>query len=519
MDGVNSNVVVADIPDQLDVLEAQLRGTLDDIIRWLRNETGRLSLWQLEKALWLWIALVYRLCVAMFLAARHRQLDLSEYVAQGWRIKKGFAERNLKTMAGPVRYGRAYLTRRSGSGWFPLDAKLGITQDGFSWRVIDLVTRLATRVSYQATRNIVTNLLGWSPSAEAIEKLAIGLGQRAEAFMATQGRLADDGEVLVIEVDGKAAPFATETEMAARRAKRKGVRCGCGYRNCKRHQRRAKRRGKPRKRKKRGHNSKNGRSATLVAMYTLKRDDAGRLHGPINKKLWGRFGSRRGAIAWARGQATRRGFGPKTKRVIQIVVDGDPCLRQQLEKLFPKAIFTLDLRHAEERLWKAGRPFHAEDSVELREWVAPLQTLLVAGRIDALLKRLRTLRSAVASRGPNTRAKREILTEQIRYFEERKDMMCYGEYRRQDLVLATGVIEGACRHVIGERLDCAGMRWTLAGAEPLMQLRCIELNGDWDAFMRWWIVQTKAKQRRRNLVQIRRPTNKHDPTTCQNQAA
>src|SRR4026207_973893 len=83
---------------------------------------------------------------------------------------------------------------------------------------------------------------------------------------------------------------------AARRAKRKGVRCGCGYRNCKRHQRRAKRRGKPRKRKKRGHNSKNGRSATLVAMYTLKRDDAGRLHGPINKKLWGRFGSRRGAI-------------------------------------------------------------------------------------------------------------------------------------------------------------------------------------------------------------------------------
>jgi hypothetical protein len=519
MDGVNNNVVVPDLPDQLDVLEGQLRETLDGLIRWLRNETGRLSLWQLEKALWPWIALLYRLCVAMFLASRHRQLDLSEYMAQGWRIKKTFAERDLKTMAGPVRYGRAYLTRRSGSGWFPLDAALGITQDGFSWRVIDVVTRLATRVSYQATRNIVTHLLGWSPSAEAIENLAIGLGQRAAAFMATQGRLEGDGEVLVIEVDGKAAPFATAGEMAARRKKRNGSKCGCGHKGCKRHRRRARRRGQQKKRKKRGHNSKNGRSATLVVMYTLKRGDDGRLHGPVNKKVWSQFGSRQKAFDWARAQATRRGFGPETKKVVQIVVDGERCLHKRLQELFPKATFTLDVRHAQERLWKAGRRFHAEGSKALEEWVAPFNTLLLEGRIDELLERLRQIAAGVSLRGPNTKAKREILAKQIRYIEKRKDIMRYGEYRREDLVLASGVVEGACRHVIGERLDCAGMRWSMAGAEPLMQLRCIELNGDWDEFMQWWIGQTKAKQQQHDLVQIRRAKKKRDPTTLQNQAA
>ena len=85
--------------------------------------------------------------------------------------------------------------------------------------------------------------------------------------MKTLGPLDNDGEVLVIEVDGKAAPMATEAELAARhRPRRKDAGC-----RCQRHRRRQFRAKRVKKRKKRGHNSKNGRSATLVAMYTLSR--------------------------------------------------------------------------------------------------------------------------------------------------------------------------------------------------------------------------------------------------------
>jgi hypothetical protein len=505
MDVGEVSIQVPECPEASDKLEAQIRQAVDELICFVRSDSGTLRLMDFERSLWSHMAVLFRLCVAMFLALRHERLNLSDYEADGWRVKKEFATRTVKTICGAVTYGRAYL-RRNGNGWFPLDADLGITADGFSWRVIDLVTRLATRVSYKATQSIMRAMLGWSPSTEAIESLVIGLGRRAPAFMATQQSFDDDGEVLVIEVDGKAAPMATEAELEARRRKRKhGRKCGCG---CQRHRGRKRRKGKTKKRKKRGHNSKNGRSATLVAMYTLRRGKDGKLHGPINKKIFGQFGPRKDAIAWARDQATRRGFGPETDKTVQIVIDGERCLRTQLAKHFPHAIFTLDLRHAQERLWKTGRLFHEEDSPELKQWVAPFSRLLLDGRVDSLLKRLRKIFKSIPLRGPNTKKKRETLTEQIKYFEERMEMMRYDEYHRQDLVLATGVIEGACRYVIGERLDCSGMRWKLEGAEPLLQLRCIELNGDWDQFIAWAADQTTAELKNGKLIKIRHPRPK-----------
>jgi len=481
--GIDVTVEVPECPDALKQIEGHLRENVDDLVRFIHEDADGLRLLDFERKLWQRIGVLFRWCVALFLAARRERLNLDGWRAEGWRVKKEFAVRTIKTMCGLVKYGRAYLTRKNSNGWFPLDAVLGITRDGFSWRVIDMATRLATRVSYSAARGIVKAMLGWAPSTEAIESLAIGLGSRAPAFMQTFGPLDDDGEVLVIEADGKAAPMATEAELEARRQKRKHAPgCSCG---CQRHRGRQRRRRKEKKRKKRGHNSKNGRSATLVAMYTLRRGEDGRLHGPINKKIWGQFGCRKAALQWARDQATRRDFGPDTPKRVQIVLDGERCLRKELTVLFPQATFTLDVRHAQERLWKVGRLFHAEASEELKQWVEPLNQLLLNGQVDVLLRRLREILSKVPLRGPNTKTKREELQTQINYFEERRDIMRYDEYRREDLVLATGVIEGACRYVVKERLDCAGMRWTLEGAERLLQLRCIELNGDWERFITW----------------------------------
>lgn len=515
--GLDVTVEVPDCPDASAEIERCLRAAVDELIRWIREDSRDLRLKAFERVLWLRIALVCRWCVALFLAQGHQRLDLAGWLAEGWRVKKGFAVHTIKTLYGPVKYGRAYLTRRNGGGWFPLDALLGITQDGFSWAVTDMATRLATRVSFAASRGIIKAILGWAPSTEAIERLTIGLGSRAPAFMATFGPLEDDGEVLVIEIDGKAAPMATEAELEARRRKRKHPAvCSCG---CQRHRSRQRRREKPKKRKKRGHNSKNGRSATLVAMYTLKRGEDGRLHGPINKKIWGRFGRRKDALRWARDQATRRGFPPDTQQRVQIVIDGETCLQKELERLFPKATFTLDLPHAEEYLWKAGRLFHAEASPELEQWVEPLKLLLLNGQVDALLQRLREILASVPSRGPNTKIKRQTLARIIAYFEPRQKMMRYDAYRRDDLVLATGVIEGACRHVVGERLDCAGMRWTLKGAERVLQLRCIELNGDWESFTTWAEQQTVQEMLAQKLVELRHEIPPSNPKAPKNQAA
>jgi hypothetical protein len=498
--GVDISVEVPNGPEAFAKLEARLKEAIQDLTGWVRGQSDGTSLFAFEKALWPRLMLVYQLTVALFIAVRREQINLNDWQAQGWRIKRLFSRRRVSTLGGAVAFGRAYLTRRGSGGWFPLDAALGMTRDGFSWRVIDVVTRLATRLSYASVQHTLKALIGWSPSTEAIETLTIGLGQSAPAFMETQGKLANDGEILVIEVDGKAAPMVTEAELAARRRPRQ-KRTGC---KCQRHRRRQRRATKVKKRKKRGHNSKNGRSATLIAMYTLKRGADGRLHGPINKKIWGQFGTRQAALEWAREQAKRRGFGEDKPGTVQIVIDGERCLRKRLKGLFPKAIITLDLRHAQERLWKVGRLFYEDGSAELEQWVEPFNQLLVNGRINALLKRLREVRASVSSRGPNTAAKRATLDEQLNYFTERKTIMRYGEYRRKDLVLATGVIEGACRYVVAERLDCSGMRWSPEGAEPVLQLRCIELNGDWDQFIQWTMAKSSKELDAGEGVQIRR---------------
>jgi hypothetical protein len=105
--------------------------------------------------------------------------------------------------------------------------------------------------------------------------------------------------------------------------------------------------------------------------------------------------------------------------------------------------------------------------------------------------------------GPGTKGRRKALAGIIGDLEPRLGMMRYREWREQDLVLATGQVEGAVRPVVGEWFDCAGMRWIPGRAEALLHLRCIERNGDWDAFLAWSAGQYRAMLNRGQIVRIR----------------
>ena len=253
--------------------------------------------------------------IQLFLRARHDRLDPAAWQARGYRVADPAAGRTLKTSCGPVAYVRAFLVPRHGGGpgVHPLDVALGLTRDAYSPLVIGWFCRLATRVSFQVASGLGGMFLGAAPPASAIEEWVLGLARPAYVYLSEGPLPEDDGDVLVIEIDGKAVPTATEQETgAASPARGPSTRRGC---KCQRHRGRAKRQRRGRKkRRKKGDKSKNGRSATLVVMYTLRRGEDGRLHGPINKKVFGTFGSRKSALEWARAQATRRGFPPGPPR-------------------------------------------------------------------------------------------------------------------------------------------------------------------------------------------------------------
>jgi hypothetical protein len=205
-----------------------------------------------------------------------------------------------------------------------------------------------------------------------------------------------------------------------------------------------------------------------------------------------------GLAVGARAGDAAGALGPDTTKTIQIILDGEVCLEQQMRELFPKAILTLDIRHAQERLWQVGRQLHAEGSEELTAWVEPLAELLYQGKVGDLLERLEGLRFV----GPGSKQKRKISSQATNYLRKREGLMRYEQWREEDLVLASGVVEGAARYVIGERLDNSGMRWIVERAEAVLLLRCIEVNGDWDDFFAFAEEQRRAELSRGEVVRI-----------------
>jgi hypothetical protein len=508
MSASQGNPSAAACPSAGEALRQRAHERLDEIIASCVDPRDDRSFVVFEEALLGLLRSLGCLLIQLFLQARHERLDPAAWRARGYRPADPAAERTLKTSCGPVSYVRAFFVPRHGEGpgVHPLDVALGLSRDAYSPLVIDWFCRLATRMSFRIASELGGMFLATAPPASAIEEWVLGLARPAYAFLSEGPLPGDEGDVLVIEIDGKAAPTATDQELARRRGPRSRHERGC---KCQRHRGRARRhrRGR-RKRRKKGDKSKNGRSATLVVMYTLRRGEDGRLHGPVNKKVFGTFGSRGSALRWAREQATRRGFPPETSKTVQIVVDGETCLEKRLRVLFRKAILTLDIRHAQEKLWEVGRLFHREGSAELACWVEGLVELLYKGHPRGLLERLEEALRGIGPRGPGTGRKRAVLERVIGYLESRVKLMDYGRLRKEDLVIASGQVEGAARYVVGERLDNSGMRWIEARAEAVLLLRCIEVNGDWEAFMRWSQERRNEELERGQVVQIRskRPT-------------
>jgi len=390
--------------------------------------------------------------------------------------------RNVTGWFGVVRYFRTYLREnRAGrrQGFHPLDVALGLSADRFSWNLLSLCVRLATKMSFAEAKATTGLFLPNAPSTEVIEQTVLGLGKFTGAWFETRPAPEGDGEVLVVMIDSKGAPTATEEELRRRRGKRRRRAAAPSPRHRGR-RRRGRYAKKPRRKK--GDKSKHAKMATLIVMYTLRRS-GGKLLGPINRWIYASFAPKEHAFQIARREASKRGFSPESERLIQLVTDGDNDLDCYAKRYFPKAIHTIDVMHVIEKLWTAGECIHPEGSRALKQWVERQKKRLYGGAAAKIVAELKRQLERTPRTGPGNKGKRERLTDVIRYLDKRLDRMTYHDLLAQDLEIASGAVEGAIKNVIGKRCDHGGMRWIKERVEALLQLRCIEINGQWDAFI------------------------------------
>ncbi|MBX3126101.1 MAG: transposase [Polyangiaceae bacterium] len=174
--------------------------------------------------------------------------------------------------------------------------------------------------------------------------------------------------------------------------------------------------------------------------------------------------------------ADKRGYGHK--RTI-FLADGSEHIWRAQKKYFPDAEPCVDWFHIVEKLWTAGECLHHEGSAELKAWVAQHTRNLRYVRVGAVLAALSAALAATPRTGPGNKGKRKRLAATLNHLTHQRHRMRYGRFRREDLPIGSGVVEGAVRNLVGMRLDGPGMRWGRSRSELVLHLRCILLNGQW----------------------------------------
>jgi hypothetical protein len=363
---------------------------------------------------------------------------------------------------------RPYFYAQGVAGQSPLDAELSLGSDCYSDLVREIAEYLGVDVTYEKVTGIFARILGQKLSTNAVSKMVAEDAADVEAYYEQESapKPADEGEILVIQADGKGVPMVRETSVQAK------VRLGKGDKRTKK------------------------KEAIVTGIYTIEpnprtpeevvasffhRDETpvpkerpSKRSKPQNKQLWATLQGKDVALERLARQVNKR-EGPHIKHRIALT-DGAKALQVRVLTYCSGFTLILDFIHADEYLWDvANRLFDEKDPLRLA-WVEARTLKILSGETQQVITEFRTLAPQA------TPAQRRELEKAANYFERNLPYMAYDHYLAQGWPIASGVIEGACRHLVKDRFELSGMRWTQSGAENLLRLRAVSENADWDDY-------------------------------------
>lgn len=413
--------------------------------------------------------------------------------------------RGLLTLFGPVRVERMAYSAHGATNLHPLDAVLNLPEELHSHGVRRRVAEEASKASFDETVRLIRSTTGAEVAKRQVEELAVRAAQDFDGFyqgreVASPSEVDQTGSILVITVDGKGVVMRRQD---LREATRKAAE--------RRHR-------KFRKRLSQGEKPHAKRMATVAAVYTIEpfprtvEDIVGDLRGvgdaarkakrprPENKRVWASLAKEpEEAIAEAFDEALRRDPA-RTKRWVALV-DGNEnqlkILRRHAKKHGVGLTIVLDVIHVIEYLWKAAWTFCEEGSSEAEAWVTERFLEVLRGKasyVAAGIRRSATLRGL-------SRHQRKPADTCANYLLGYQKFLRYDRYLSIGFPIATGVIEGACRHLVKDRMDLTGARWSLTGAEAVLQLRSLRASGDFEEYWHFHLDQERYRNHTRHYAE------------------
>ena len=404
------------------------------------------------------------------------------------------SSRQLRTLVGDVVLGRLLYQGAGVHGRAPQDATLSLAKDSFSMGVRRRVAEEVACGSYDDVVEAIGKTSGATIAKRQVERLAgASVADFSEFYGAREWEAEGDEQLLVLTMDGAGIIMRTDSlrpdtrRLAEQEEQEPRVwpdRTKSGE--------------KPNRRRVaevgsvygvqpfvRTSDDVIGELASIRALRPVS--EATQRPRPTNKRVWASVDKPMAdVVEQVFQEALRR--DPEHRRQWVVLVDGQ---NQQLDAVKSAARrhgidvrIVCDFIHTLEYLWKAAHCFHPAGSSEARQWVCDHARSLLEGgdpsQIAAGMRRSATLRSL---------PKRKAVDKAARYLLGRRAYMKYGDALRDGLPIATGVIEGACRHLVRDRLDCCGARWSVVGAEAVLKLRSLRLSGDFDDYWQFHLAQ------------------------------
>lgn len=393
-------------------------------------------------------------------------------------------ERSVESIFGTVELARTGYRAEGAASLHPLDGALNLPPEKYSLEVRRRAAMEAAKGSFDEGVKALEMYTGARVPKRQFEELVKRAAQDFEAFYAQRqtdaGAGRQMGSILVLTVDGKGVTMLPEDlrertqRAAAARAKTFTARLGSGRRL----------------------HAK--RMASVAAIYTVEpfvrtpeqilpaspRQETGPARPrPEHKRVWASLArSPEEVIGEMFDEAARR--DPQRQKLWVALVDGNLPQIHHLEQLADKRgvplIIVVDFIHVAQYVWKAAGALFPNQQWEQDRWTRERLLEILRGkasRVAAGMRRSATLRRMGVERKP--------VDECADYLLHYSPYLQYDKALAEGVPIATGVIEGACRHLIEDRMNLTGARWSLTGAEAVLRLRALRSSDDFDAYWKF----------------------------------
>ena len=364
----------------------------------------------------------------------------------------------------------------------PVDARMQLPPGYASYLFEEFSQCFCVEQAFDHSLDGIARVMRQTLSRETLERINQRVGWQAEEYLDELSAPAaeEEGELMILTGDGKGVPLVKPDlarvpifDPAERRGNRRMATLACVY-SVDRYQRTP--------------------ADIVAALFRDVKDSTDRPPRPIpvTKQLTARFARERDlgtrpemisgqieAFSWA-SQRIRDRLQPKQPLIG--LMDGSPSQWDAMHaSLDPdvsvRVMEILDILHVSQYVWKAAKAFHSHRGQQEAFARERLERIL-SGDVKGVIIGLRRMATIHELKG---KAAKEVQTV-CGYFTNNASRMKYHEYLAAGYPIATGVIEGACRHLVKDRMERSGMRWSIEGAQPMLHIRAIHQSPNRDDF-------------------------------------